>query len=97
MGVDVFAGIAEPMPVAETFTFGNTAGSKLAEVAKVDTMVTVVDAHTLAQQFRSLDTLATRNMAAFEDDERTVVDLVVDQIEFANGATDVGHLTLLST
>jgi G3E family GTPase len=79
------SGISEPLPVAETFTFpisDDDAG--LSEIARLDTMVTVIDAHNLMHEFASLDTMAERGIGVSEDDERTIVDLLVDQIEFAN-------------
>ncbi|MFQ3660548.1 MAG: GTP-binding protein [Anaerolineae bacterium] len=79
------SGISEPLPVAETFTFPlDEAGRSLSDVAQLDTMVTVVDAANLIHEFNSLDTLADRDMAIDETDERTIIDLLVDQIEFAN-------------
>jgi G3E family GTPase len=78
-------GISEPLPVAETFTFPlDETGRSLSDVAQLDTMVTVVDAANLIHEFDSLDTLADRELAVDEDDERTIIDLLVDQIEFAN-------------
>jgi G3E family GTPase len=79
------SGISEPLPVAETFTFPlDEAGRSLSDVAQLDTMVTVVDAANLIHEFNSLDTLADRDMAIDDTDERTIIDLLVDQIEFAN-------------
>lgn len=77
-------GISEPLPVAETFTFPAESGQSLSELARLDTMVTVVDAHTLLREFDRLETLAERGIGVDSDDERTIVDLLVDQIEFAN-------------
>lgn len=77
-------GISEPLPVAETFTFEDDSGSSLAEVARLDTMVTVVDGDRFLDDFGSTDALSDRNMALNEDDERNLVDLLVDQVEFAN-------------
>ncbi|PDW00785.1 zinc metallochaperone GTPase ZigA [Candidatus Viridilinea mediisalina] len=77
-------GIAEPLPVAETFTFPGPDGVCLGDLARLDTMVTVVDAFNFPQDFLSLDELRDREMAAGEEDERSVVDLLVDQVEFAN-------------
>ncbi|XWX03119.1 GTP-binding protein [Aggregatilineales bacterium SYSU G02658] len=79
------SGISEPLPVAETFTFPlDEQGRSLSDLARLDTMVTVVDAANLIHEFNSLDTLADRDMAIDENDERSIVDLLVDQIEFAN-------------
>ncbi|RRR70760.1 MAG: GTP-binding protein [Candidatus Viridilinea halotolerans] len=77
-------GIAEPLPVAETFTFPGPDGVCLGDLARLDTMVTLVDAFNFPQDFRSLDELRDRNMAAGEEDERSVVDLLIDQVEFAD-------------
>ena len=77
-------GISEPLPVAATFTFEDETGRSLSEVAQLDTMVTVVDADSFLEDFQSLDELKDRRSALGEDDERTVSDLLIDQIEFAN-------------
>ncbi|TVR20875.1 MAG: GTP-binding protein [Anaerolineaceae bacterium] len=77
-------GISEPLPVAETFTFALEDGSSLGDVAQLDTMVTVIDAKNVLRELDTLDTLLDRDMATYHDDERTIVDLMVDQIEFAD-------------
>ena len=77
-------GISEPMPVAETFTFEDEEGQSLSSVSELDTMVTVVDAANFLKDFGSWDDLKDRNMALGEEDERNIVDLLVDQVEFAN-------------
>lgn len=77
-------GIAEPMPVAATFSFEDEFGDSLSHVAQLDTMVTVVDARNFIQDFASYDTLKTRNQEVGEDDERTLVDLLTEQVEFAD-------------
>ena len=77
-------GIAEPLPIAETFTFDDGSGSPLSEVARLDTMVTVVDAKSFLDDWQSEDDLRARAIALGDDDERTVADLLVEQIEFAN-------------
>jgi G3E family GTPase len=77
-------GISEPLPVAETFTFEDEAGRSLSEVAQLDTMVTVVDAKNFLSDWRSEENLRARQLALNEEDERTVSDLLVEQIEFAN-------------
>ncbi|MEM9644069.1 MAG: GTP-binding protein [Planctomycetota bacterium] len=77
-------GISEPMPVAETFTFEDEDGNSLSQVAELDTMVTVVDAGDFFNDFGSWDDLAERRLGVSEDDHRNIVDLLVDQIEFAN-------------
>jgi G3E family GTPase len=77
-------GIAEPMPVAATFDFRDEAGQSLSDVARLDTMVTVVDAINLLNDFSSHDFLADRGESLGEGDERTLVNLLTDQIEFAD-------------
>ena len=77
-------GISEPLPVAETFTFADDAGHTLAEFARLDTMVTVVDAFNFRKDFAEADDLSARGQARDEDDDRTVTDLLIDQIEFAD-------------
>lgn len=77
-------GISEPMPVAETFTFEDEEGNSLSNVAELDTMVTVVDAGNFFKDFGSWDDLTDRRLGVSEDDHRNIVDLLVDQIEFAN-------------
>jgi len=76
-------GISEPLPVAETFTFPLENGAMLSNVATLDTMVTVVDAKNILTELETLDTLTDREAGVDETDERTIVDLLVDQIEFA--------------
>ena len=77
-------GISEPMPVAETFMFEDEHGQCLSAAARLDTMVTVVDARNFLNDFGSADDLVDRAMGLSEADARNVVDLLVDQIEFAN-------------
>lgn len=77
-------GISEPLPVAQTFTFPDEAGRLLSDVARLDTMVTVVDAFNLARDFASLESLKDRQFQRDQDDQRTIADLLVDQIEFAD-------------
>lgn len=77
-------GIAEPLPVAETFTFVDETGQTLSEVARLDTMVTVVDAVNFWKDFHTADELNERGIGVDETDARNVVDLLVDQVEFAN-------------
>ncbi len=77
-------GVSEPMPVAATFDFRDEAGLSLSDVARLDTMVTVVDAFNFLRDYGSCDRLADRGETAGEGDERTVVDLLVEQIEFAD-------------
>ena len=77
-------GISEPMPVAETFTFEDEEGKSLSSIARLDTMVTVVDAGAFLKDFGSWDDLTDRRMGLNDADKRNVVDLLVDQVEFAN-------------
>ncbi|MBW9087806.1 GTP-binding protein [Rhizobium wenxiniae] len=77
-------GIAEPLPVAATFDFRNENGLSLSDVSRLDTMVTVVDAANLLKDYGSADFLADRGETAGEGDNRTIVDLLVEQIEFAD-------------
>ncbi|MEM1086980.1 MAG: GTP-binding protein [Pseudomonadota bacterium] len=77
-------GISEPMPVAATFDFRDEAGVSLSDVARVDTMVTVVDAVNLAKDYKSFDGLKDRGEVLGDDDDRTLVHLLTDQIEFAD-------------
>jgi G3E family GTPase len=78
------SGISEPLPVAATFAFARDDGATLGDVARLDTMVTVVDAANFLPELERGDELSERGLAPFEDDERTVSDLLVDQIEFAD-------------
>lgn len=77
-------GISEPLPVAETFTFEDEQGESLSQFARLDTMVTVVDAANFLADYLSADTLADRQLALGEEDERQVVDLLIEQVEFAD-------------
>ncbi len=77
-------GISEPMPVAETFTFIDEQGRSLSDLARLDTMVTVVDASTFLDDCGSVEDLRDRGEALSPEDDRTIVDLLVDQVEFAN-------------
>lgn len=78
-------GIAEPIPVAQTFTYiDEELGINLSEFCRLDTMVTVVDGNRFWHDFASGETLLDRKEAADETDTREVVDLLIDQIEFAN-------------
>ncbi|MFN7587290.1 MAG: GTP-binding protein, partial [Planctomycetota bacterium] len=77
-------GIGEPMPVAETFTFTDEDGKSLGDVAKLDTMVTVVDAAAFPRDLGSATELRERGIAIGEDDDRTIDDLLVEQVEFAD-------------
>ncbi len=77
-------GVSEPMPVAETFSFQDEEGRSLGDVARLDTMVTVVDSRNFLKDFRSAQSLRDRSIAMGAGDGRSVVDLLVDQVEFAN-------------
>jgi G3E family GTPase len=77
-------GISEPMPVAATFLFVDEDGRSLSDVARLDTMATVVDAQRFLGAFDELETLAEQGIGTDEHDERTIVDLLVDQVEFAD-------------
>lgn len=78
------SGISEPLPVAETFTFDDASGDALSDVDRLDTMVTVVDAVNFLSNWRSRETLVDRQEGLDGEDERDVVNLLTDQIEFAN-------------
>ncbi len=78
------SGISEPLPVAETFTFEDENGFVLNDTARLDTMVSLVDAKNIFTYLATVDTLADLDMAAVPEDERTLAHLLVDQIEFAD-------------
>jgi G3E family GTPase len=86
-------GISEPLPVATTFAFRDERGFSLSDVTELDTMVTVVDAANLLKDYGSQDFLRERGESLGEADERALVDLLVEQIEFA----DVVVLNKIST
>ena len=77
-------GISEPLPVAATFDFRDGNGVSLSDVARIDTMVTVVDAVNLLNDYSSHDFLKDRGEVMGEEDDRTLVHLLTDQIEFAD-------------
>ncbi|MDJ1015075.1 MAG: GTP-binding protein [Paracoccaceae bacterium] len=77
-------GISEPLPVATTFDFRDETGESLSDVSRLDTMVTVVDAVNLLKDYSSHDFLRDRGETMGEEDERTLVHLLTDQIEFAD-------------
>lgn len=77
-------GISEPLPVAATFEFRDEKGESLSDVARLDTMVTVVDTINLLKDYASHDFLKERGESLGDEDNRTLVDLLVDQIEFAD-------------
>ncbi|MCP5231117.1 MAG: GTP-binding protein [Zoogloeaceae bacterium] len=77
-------GISEPLPVAETFTFRDEADTSLSDIADLDTMVTVVDAVNFNVDLDQADSLQARGESLGEEDMRTVSDLLIDQVEFAD-------------
>ena len=77
-------GVSEPMPVAETFFFRDKDGYSLADFAKLDTMVTVVDAANFERDFDTSERLKDRGQEVGAEDQRSIIDLLVDQIEFAD-------------
>ena len=77
-------GISEPLPVAETFTFADEDGVSLSDVATLDTMVTVVDAVNFLKDYDEAKYLQDKGESLGEEDERSVADLLVDQVEFAD-------------
>ncbi|MGF1465168.1 MAG: zinc metallochaperone GTPase ZigA [Sandaracinaceae bacterium] len=77
-------GISEPIPVAQTFTFEDEDGVSLSHVSRLDTMVTVVDAASFLRDYNAAESLQDRGESLGEDDHRTVTDLLIDQIEFAD-------------
>ena len=77
-------GVSEPLPVAQTFSFADERGLGLQEITKLDTMVTVVDAANFLAQYEAGDSLKEKDLAMNEEDERTISDLFVDQVEFAD-------------
>nr|WP_274423035.1 GTP-binding protein [Alkalihalophilus marmarensis] len=78
-------GIGEPMPVAQTFSYADEeSGIDLTAVCRLDTMVTVVDAYRFWHDYESGESLLDRGQAVNDDDEREIVDLLIDQIEFCD-------------
>ena len=77
-------GISEPLPVAETFTFADEKGVSLSDVARLDTMVTVVDAFNFLKDYDDAKYLQDTGESLGEDDERSVADLLADQVEFSD-------------
>lgn len=77
-------GISEPMPVAETFVFTDQFGVSLSDIARLDTMVTMVDAHNFLIDYVESADLVQRNLGVSEQDQRTVSDLLISQVEFAD-------------
>lgn len=77
-------GVSEPLPVAETFTFEDEDGQSLSTVARLDTMVTVVDAVNFSPMMVEAESLKDRGMEIGQEDERNIADLLIDQVEFCN-------------
>ena len=77
-------GISEPIPVAQTFTFEDEQGVSLGDISRLDTMVTVVDAASFLKDYNAAEDLRDRGESLGEEDERTVTDLLIDQVEFAD-------------
>jgi G3E family GTPase len=77
-------GISEPLPIASTFEFRDARGDCLSDVARLDTMVTVVDAANFLANYSSAELLTDRGEAAGDQNERAIVSLLVDQLEFAD-------------
>lgn len=77
-------GISEPLPVAETFTFADEEGVSLSDVAKLDTLVTVVDSVNFLRDYDEAKSLQETGESLGEDDQRSVAELLVDQVEFAD-------------
>ncbi|CAM2147163.1 GTP-binding protein [Paraburkholderia tropica] len=95
-------GVAEPLPVAESFAFADEEGHALADFARLDTLVTVVDAFNFLRDYASADPLAERGLTVGEGDDRTIVELLIEQVEFCDvlvlnkadlvSAEDLAHL-----
>lgn len=77
-------GISEPLPVAETFTFRDDAGKSLSDLARLDTMVTVVDGVNFMLDYQAAESLSTRGESLGDEDDRSITDLLIEQIEFAD-------------
>jgi G3E family GTPase len=77
-------GIAEPLPVAETFTFRDEEGRSLSDVARLDTLVTVVDGVNFLLDYQAAESLASRGETLGEEDERLITELLIEQVEFAD-------------
>lgn len=94
-------GISEPMPVAATFSWEFADGSSLSQLARLDTLVTVVDCSTFLTEVARGESLSDRELAAAEGDGRSIADLLVDQVEFADvillNKTDLVSSTLVGT
>ncbi|WP_028238128.1 zinc metallochaperone GTPase ZigA [Stutzerimonas azotifigens] len=77
-------GISEPLPVAETFTFRDELGRSLSDLARLDTLVTVVDGVNFLRDFHEAESLASRGETLGEEDQRSITDLLIEQVEFAD-------------
>ena len=77
-------GVSEPMPVAETFFFSDEGGFTLNDLARLDTMVTVVDAANFERDFGTVESLRDRGQEVDANDDRSIIDLMVEQVEFAD-------------
>lgn len=77
-------GISEPLPVAQTFTFEDEEGRSLSKLSRLDTMVTVVDASNFRTEFYGEDDLTDRQLGLSDEDQRSIADLLTDQVEFAD-------------
>ncbi|MGF6709046.1 G3E family GTPase [Luteibacter sp. W1I16] len=77
-------GIGEPLPVAATFHVRDDDGFSLSDIARLDTMVTVVDGRSFLSDFCSADSLASRGQTSGDDDRRSLVSLLTEQVEFAD-------------
>ena len=98
-------GISEPLPVAETFTFADENGVALSDIADLDTMATVVDGVNFLKDYDEAKYLQETGESLGEEDERSVADLLVDQVEFADlilisktdlaSASDIDRLTAI--
>ncbi|MCH8497775.1 MAG: zinc metallochaperone GTPase ZigA [Marinobacter sp.] len=77
-------GISEPMPVAETFTFTDEEGRCLGDVARLDTLVTVVDGVNFLRDYLEAPEVGDRDPGVHPDDDRNLADLLIEQVEFAD-------------
>jgi G3E family GTPase len=77
-------GISEPLPVAETFTFRDEQGRSLSDLARLDTLVTVVDGVNFLRDYLAAESLASHGESLGMDDERAISDLLIEQVEFAD-------------
>lgn len=77
-------GVSEPLPVAETFAFHDESGESLSRVARLDTMVTVVNGEQFLRDYQEAEDLKARGLEVAEEDDRTITDLLIEQVEFAD-------------